>query len=136
MKYFEYIRYFTNYSNILLYFNIIIYFLLKKYPEKFTEKTKKNLKNILALSYGIVIATSLTGTIMTNFFEESFLQRHNITSLFLHSTDIIFHILPFFIINYISPKSNEVSINRIYLYSSFFDSSSYLFINSKSRESL
>ena len=99
----KHLKYFTIYANFILYISVIIHFLLKKFPERFSEKTKQNFKNIIALSYGIIIATSITGTIIINFYRRNFIIRNNVSSVVLLISDLILHLIPLIIISNIAP---------------------------------
>ena len=111
--------YFTAISFFLFFISLIRYILVTYFPTKISKQKRDNINNIEALNYGIIIATSITGIIMVNYYKCCVDKQYpSVKRLRIH--DFIFHILPLLFINYISPESNDVTINRKYIYASFF----------------
>ena len=107
---------FTTISYILFIYNLIRYALFKLFPNLLSEKVKQNLNNISALSYSLIVSTSIIGIISVNYYNCCLNGKTN-TYDKLKRSDKILHIIPLLLINLVAPKPEEISIKKEYLYS-------------------
>ena len=114
-------KYFTTLANVLLIICVFLHYLKKNYSHKFTKSQIQTINNILALNYGVTMAASITGIIIVNVYDCCAIMKgkYKYNLELIRILDFAHHIIPLIVATYIAPESNDVSINRIFLYSSF-----------------
>jgi len=112
--------YITSISIILFVIVLLRYIFVEIYPNVLSPKVKQNLNNFSALSYGVIWASSITGIIIVNLYKCCLGKYKYIKTLeHLKFLDLLIHVMPLLFINKIAPKSDEITIDKIYIYHFF-----------------